>query len=771
MKARSITKKAVSAAAAAAMALSGTGIGSGAVWANAAASDYDYTNLFTFTDSGISAEYTEGTGYKIEGTELTINAAGTYVVSGDCAEGSITVKKNTAGVVLVLSDIRLASSETSPLKIGKGASAEVVIDGTDVLTDNEDPANEDSADAETADAFEGAAIKVKSGASVIFSGTGTLTADGSACKNGIKGGETASVTVGNSADESFTLNVRAANNALASDGYLTINGGNVNVESADDGIKASPDEDDTESAGVLTINSGNITVNAADDAIHGDSEVNINGGDLVITAGDDALKAEYVLNVGTQGGYGPTIAVESSNEGFEGATVNLWAGNGRIRSSDDGINAANSDLTGYSYQLNICGGNWYINADGDGLDSNGDINVSGGYTEVFGSSMGDNAALDYGDNGCSFNVTGGTLIGVGMSQMSAVPTSGRYVIFGGTGGMGGLGGQRPSEMPDGEQPPEMPEGQQPAEMKAEQQSVSGTEMIIEVSEEKTDEESAVQIDIQELPEDETAEKADDKSDETAGDAAEIITNSEQMIVTAEDDTVNAEQIDRPDGGQGMRPDDRQGGSDISISAGDSLEIRDASGNVLYSGTAVKSANSVVFSSEQLGEGTYYPYINGQQTAEAASAEGQQQGGQQPAERPDGEPGQGQPDGQTPPAPQQKDDTSTDEQSDNSSSSQQTEENADDQSEDSSDSRRSGRTRSSSDSSSSSGSGTGRSSGTSGRSSGSSSSAGKSASSGTTSGKKTGSSSSDDSNPHTGLAVKGGIVLIAAAVLIVSRKRR
>ena len=40
---------------------------------------------FTFTDGGIIAS--EGTydGYKIEGTSLTINDSGTYVLSGSCA--------------------------------------------------------------------------------------------------------------------------------------------------------------------------------------------------------------------------------------------------------------------------------------------------------------------------------------------------------------------------------------------------------------------------------------------------------------------------------------------------------------------------------------------------------------------------------------------------------------------------------------------------------------------------------------------------------------
>ena len=45
-----------------------------------------------FSNSGITVQEGDYDGYKIDGTELTINAAGTYVLSGSCADGSVTVK-------------------------------------------------------------------------------------------------------------------------------------------------------------------------------------------------------------------------------------------------------------------------------------------------------------------------------------------------------------------------------------------------------------------------------------------------------------------------------------------------------------------------------------------------------------------------------------------------------------------------------------------------------------------------------------------------------
>lgn len=613
MKARIISKFAAGAAAAA---MTLTQIPALGAWA------YDtesYDNCFTFTDSSVTAENEDGSGFKISGTDLTINAAGTYVVSGDCVEGTITIKKGTEGVVLILDDLNLRSSTSSPLTVKSGAEATIVIEGENTLTDAEDPANEDSEDAEVADAFEGAAIKVKSSSAVTITGTGTLTADGSDCKNGIKGGTSAVITVGESSDDSFTLNVDAANNALSSDGGVIINGGNVNLNSEGDGLKASPDDDDEESVGTVTINGGDISItsgedavqaddgftmnggsltavtaggyennsaieaadisakgiksdkqitinggvidiDAADDAIHlngteGGETISITGGDLTLKSGDDGIHSDYILDID-----GGNIDIQQSYEGLEGAVINLKSGSGKVYATDDGVNAANSDLASYDFAINISGGTWYINAQGDGLDSNGDINVSGGYTEVFGSAQGDNAALDYGDFGSSFNVTGGTVIGIGNSTMATTPTSGSYIVFGSNGGMmGGPGGGFGGE---GERP-EMPEngegfGERP-----------------------------------EMPED----------GEGFGERPEMPEDGE--------------------GGFGGREDMNggMGGSQFEINEGSLIEIKDSEGNVLYSGTGVRAANHIVFSSEALVEGeTYYLYIDGAAAASTAIGE-------------------------------------------------------------------------------------------------------------------------------------------------------
>ncbi|HCJ40540.1 MAG TPA: hypothetical protein DHV89_02805, partial [Ruminococcus sp.] len=94
------------------------------------------------TDNSVSASESEGSGFKIKDTALTINEAGVYVVTGECAEGSIQIKKGTTDVVLILDNIDLTASDTAPLTIGKEAQAEIVVKGTNTLKDAEDPADE-----------------------------------------------------------------------------------------------------------------------------------------------------------------------------------------------------------------------------------------------------------------------------------------------------------------------------------------------------------------------------------------------------------------------------------------------------------------------------------------------------------------------------------------------------------------------------------------------------------------------------------------------------
>ncbi len=383
---------------------------------SAASDEYDTSGAtsFVFSDSGITAKDGKYTGYETDGCELKINESGTYVLSGECSDGSVTVKKEVTDVVLVLSGLDLTSADTAPITCNKSSGVTIVCaSGTkNSLADtalNNDENYPDNTNAENA------VIKAKAGSNITLCGSGELsiTANG---KNGIKTGAStdeegeASLTI-----KSLTLNISAGVN---------------------DGINA---------GATLNIPSGNITVSAADDGIH----------------------CDYTMTVGETGAAGPTINITECYEGLEAATLVILSGDITINGSDDCLNAANSDLSDYDFSITISGGTlkMYTSA-GDGIDSNGSLTITGGTTEVWTANTADNQPLDADG---TITITGGTVLAAGGSAGMGMnlDASQAYVIYGSSqmgGGMGGFpGGNAGSapEMPSGDvsgNPPEMPSG-------------------------------------------------------------------------------------------------------------------------------------------------------------------------------------------------------------------------------------------------------------------------------------------------------------------------
>ena len=452
-----------------------------------AASDYTTANatLVTLTDSSATAKG-KYTGYEIDGTDVSITAAGTYVFSGDCDNGSITVKKGVTGVTIVLNGLTLTNDDSAAITLNKTAEASLIAAAgtTNTVADTEGSSDEN------------AAVKVKSGAALAIGGTGTLTVDGNA-KNGIKGAADAVITVAE-----VKLNINAVNDGLSCDDELNITGGTLSITAGGDAVKASPDTGDTENpdttslgnvtikggsitlhaaedgvqadgdltisggtfhvktngghttaltddsasckgfkaGGALTVTGGTLTVDSADDALHANADVTISGGTLTLATGDDGVHADNDLVIGTKGASStstPRINITASYEGLEGTTVTVYSGNIDVAASDDGVNAANSTLGERSdkYAISIAGGDLYIDAGSDGLDSNNDISMTGGKVEVYGADAMMDAAIDYDG---AFTLSGGTLFGAGMEPSAGTQA---YIAVGETspsgGGMGG----------------------------------------------------------------------------------------------------------------------------------------------------------------------------------------------------------------------------------------------------------------------------------------------------------------------------------------------
>lgn len=380
------------------------------VWAaESTAYDTDGATAFTFTDIAITAKDGDYTGYGIDGTALTIEAAGTYIVSGSCQSGSITVKKGVTGVTLVLSGLTLTADGTAAIACNKSSGVTIVAqDGTtNTLSDTETNNGDSYPDNTNA---ENAVIKCKDGSQVTLCGSGSLTVNANG-KNGIKSGATT----------------------------------------------------DEEGEAWLVIRDLTLTISApVNDAINAEASLTILSGDLTIDAGDDAVHSDYYLTIGAAGTDGPTITVNSCSEGLEAADLSIAGGHITIHAGDDCLNAANSDLTGYAFTLSISGGTLVMDTtSGDGIDSNGTLSISGGTVVVWANSTADNQPLDADG---TLSITGGTVLAAGGSAGMGITLSGDsqpYVMFGSTGMGGGrpvsISGQ-PGGSSDGTTPPQLPSG-------------------------------------------------------------------------------------------------------------------------------------------------------------------------------------------------------------------------------------------------------------------------------------------------------------------------
>lgn len=102
--------------------------------------------LVTLTDSSATAKG-KYTGYEIDGTDVSITAAGTYVFSGDCDNGSITVKKGVTGVTIVLNGLTLTNDDSAAITLNKTAEASLIAAAgtTNTVADTEGSNDENAA--------------------------------------------------------------------------------------------------------------------------------------------------------------------------------------------------------------------------------------------------------------------------------------------------------------------------------------------------------------------------------------------------------------------------------------------------------------------------------------------------------------------------------------------------------------------------------------------------------------------------------------------------
>jgi len=423
---------------------------------------YDAAEAVSILLQGDSAT-ANAEGVSVDGSLITISAAGAYVLSGSLNNGTILVDApEDAKVQLVLSGATVTAQDNAAIYVKQADKVFLTLaEGTENTLAN---------GGDYSAAEEGVDAAVFSRCVLTLNGSGNLTVNaasghGIVCKDDlvITGGSYTLTAAGHGMEGKDSLAVCG--------GSLTITAGGgsaaVTMKTADsmggfhgtwgawgDAQQADTDTADTpgkglKSDGSITITGGSFLLDTADDALHAGGDLSISGGSFDISTADDALHADG--NVLLTGG---SFSIPYCYEGVEGLTITLEGGEFDITATDDGFNAADPTqgettpgAANTSSYIIVNGGTVSVTSGGDCFDSNGDLTLNGGTLNLVCNGNG-NTALDcdgtFTNNGGDVTTNDGSENGAG--------DFGNFGGFGGNqGGRGGNGGQQPGGFPGGNQ--------------------------------------------------------------------------------------------------------------------------------------------------------------------------------------------------------------------------------------------------------------------------------------------------------------------------------
>lgn len=349
----------------------------------------------TLKDTGASIS-SSSSGVSIEPGVVTITEAGTYTITG-AYQGQLVVDAgDDAQVTLIFDDVSIDNAAGPAVLLSSADGVEVQLAAgsqnsiSDAATYAED-ADEDAA------LFSHVDLNITGEGSLEVTGNGS---DGIASKDDL-------VITGGS------LTVTAADDGLRGKDALVITGGDVDVTSIGDGLKTT--NEDEADRGYFLISDGNVTIEAGDDGIDVISDALFSGGTVTVTGSVEGVEAQNILVGGgildvtsSDDGLNATVGSTTTEETADAATAAPGAGQmGGASMGDDGSN------------LVLYGGTVTIDAQGDGIDSNGNLTISGGEITVFGTSSGGNGAFDV--NG-TFTLSGGDVLALSAGQMEQTPS-------------------------------------------------------------------------------------------------------------------------------------------------------------------------------------------------------------------------------------------------------------------------------------------------------------------------------------------------------------
>lgn len=418
----------------------------------------------------------------ISGENVTITASSEISVSGESTSGQLAVNVDKTAepegkVVLNLEGLTLSNSSAAPIYVeaigdevqisAKNGTTNTISDGTshtDTYVDSDGNTN-----TVNGAIFSRDDLKLKGKGTLIVNGN---TEDGIVCKNdlkiwngnitvnaaddGIRGNDSVRIGDPDAADySSLSVTVNTNNGSSGGDGiktnsdedgkgYVTINGGTVNIDSYADGIQAEQtftmnggelnittyqgsnftgsasggnggwgggmggndgnsnktdisakgikavgvyDEAGTtwQSGGDLIVNGGTITIDSSDDSLHCGGDMQLLGGSMTLATADDGAHSDHALTIGSTGGDydAPYVNITKSYEGIEGVDITQNSGTVMVTSSDDGYNAAGgADSSGNNNSGGWGQGSWGGPGGGSSSDGSQTMTFNGGYAYV-----------------------------------------------------------------------------------------------------------------------------------------------------------------------------------------------------------------------------------------------------------------------------------------------------------------------------------------------------------------------------------------------------
>lgn len=417
---------------------------------------------FTFTERELAGDYDEYEVVDLDDPSQTITTGGVYRLSGEITDTTITVAAGESDKVQIILDYVTITNRKGPaIYIQSADKVFLTVEGDCTISDGSDYTME-GGDTNV----DGA---IFSRADLAINGDGILTVNGNcghaivskddlvianctmdviAQKVGLNGKDCVKICGASVQIDAGSDGIRSDNTEDADRGYVYLESCSLTITAGNDGIQAetvlkteaadltittggssgaslSSSEESykgLKAGSDILLNGGTYEIDSQDDCIHSNGNISISDGVFTLSSGDDGIHADTELAI-----RGGEIAITKSYEGLEASTIAVSGGSIDVVSADDGINAAGGQdssamgdrfgmggFTSSTGEVIISGGYLVVDAAGDGLDSNGTLEITGGITLVSGPTDSANGTLDY-EN--SAEITGGVLVALGSSGM------------------------------------------------------------------------------------------------------------------------------------------------------------------------------------------------------------------------------------------------------------------------------------------------------------------------------------------------------------------